>query len=153
MIARILWAGLFLTVCLAGGCVERRFVITSDPPGAIIYDENNLPIGATPVDKPFTYYGKYRFTLVKDGYQTTVVEEKASPPWYDFFPVDFVSENLIPFTFRDVRRVNAPMQPLQILPPEPVLKSAIDLRDYGRTIGAPLSATGVPLLPAGVGPP
>lgn len=143
MKSRILcWAGLLLAG-LAGGCVERRFVITSDPPGAIVYDENNIPIGATPVDKPFTYYGKYRFTLVKDGYQTMVVEENIRPPWYQYFLLDFLSENVIPYQFRDIRRMGAdtgyPLQPMQIVPPEPVLKSAEELRVFGRSVGAPVA--------------
>jgi len=129
----------FLAACCSSGCVERRFVITSSPPGAIVYDEKNIPIGATPVDKPFTYYGKYRFTLVKDGYQTTVIEENVKPPWYQFFLVDFISENVIPYRFRDVRRLGGdtgyPLQPLQIVAPEPVLQDADRLRERGRTIG------------------
>ncbi|MFO0964447.1 MAG: PEGA domain-containing protein [Gemmataceae bacterium] len=147
MNARIAWAGLALLLFFTGGCVERRFVITSDPPGAIVYDENNNPLGATPVDKPFTYYGKYRFTLVKDGHQTTVIEQDVKAPWYDVFLVDFVSENLLPFTLRDVHRIGGdtgvPLAPAQIPPPEPVLKSASDLRVFGRSIGVPLPASEV----------
>ena len=144
MNAKLCWAGLILAPLLIGGCVERRFVITSDPPGAVVFDENNNFLGATPVDKPFTYYGKYRFTLVKDGYQTTVVEQDVKAPWYDVFGIDFVSENLLPIRFQDVHRIGGdsgvPMAPAQIPPPEPVLKAASDLRVFGRSIGVPLPA-------------
>lgn len=143
---RFSWLGLLVLIAMVSGCVERRFVITSDPPGAIVYDEKGLPIGATPVDKPFTYYGKYRFTLVKDGYQTTVIEEDIRPPWYQYVPLDFFSENVIPFTFRDIRRLGAsngyPLQPLQIVPPEPVLEEAQRLRDRGRAMGTPGPVSG-----------
>src|SRR5262249_10209746 len=52
---------------LLTGCVERRFVITTEPPGAIVYDERGMPTGAAPTDRTFVYYGDYQFTLVKDG--------------------------------------------------------------------------------------
>src|SRR5581483_5232398 len=64
-ITRCVW--LCVAALCAGaltGCVERRYVITSDPPGAIVYC-NGRQIGATPVDDHFIYYGKYDFTLVK----------------------------------------------------------------------------------------
>src|SRR5262249_17261602 len=78
------------------GCRERRFGITSDPPGAIVYHNGN-PIGATPVDGQFTYYGTQSFTLVRDGHETVTVKERLSPPWYQYFPIDFLAENVWPF--------------------------------------------------------
>src|SRR5438046_197036 len=100
---RMRWALLSLMCSLGTGCVERRFVITTDPPGAIVYDWKDQPLSASPADSQFTYYGKYNFTLVKDGYETLRVEENVKAPWYGWFGVDFISENLIPFRFRDVR--------------------------------------------------
>src|SRR5438045_3581884 len=70
-----------LLAVLVSGCVERRYVVTSDPPGALVY-KNGQPIGTTPVDDTFVYYGKYHFTLVKDGYETLQVDENFSAPWY-----------------------------------------------------------------------
>src|SRR3954470_21547928 len=103
----------FVVLALAGlsGCVERRMVIISDPYGAIVYDEKNHSIGAAPVDHPFTYYGTYRFRLVKDSYETLVIEEKIRAPWYEWPGLDFISENLIPFTIRDVRYIRPTLQP------------------------------------------
>ena len=134
-----------LALVLLAGCVERRMVITTEPFGAVVYDENNQPIGATPADRPFTYYGKYRFTIVKDGYETMVVEQQVKSPWYEYFPLDFVSENLIPWTIRDVRRFHFRLCPAQVTPPEQVLQQATPLRERGKTIGTPL--------PGPVGPP
>src|SRR6478672_8516057 len=56
-------------LALLAGCVERRFVIESDPPGALVL-LNGQPLGTTPVDGYFTYYGNYRFTIIKDGFET-----------------------------------------------------------------------------------
>jgi hypothetical protein len=128
-------------LCAAGlsGCVERRFVISSEPFGAIVYDEKGQPVGASPADRQFTYYGKYRFTLVRDGYQTLIVEEQVKAPWYEYFPLDFIAENVIPFTIRDVRHFNYQLQPAQVVPAETVLEQAQQRRAYGKTKGVPLT--------------
>ncbi len=144
---------------LAGlaGCVERRMVIITDPPYAIVLDEKNQPIGASPVDRTFTYYGKYRFRLVKDGYETLIVEEKVRPPWYEYFPLDFIAENLLPFTLRDVRYFKYTLQPAQLVPAGTVLEQAEQLRARGKTIGTPLPETPppptTPVAPPGSIPP
>ena len=141
----------WLVTLLAGsglltGCVERRFVITTEPPGAIVYDEKNQPLGAAPADRGFTYYGTYQFTLVRDGYETQVVREKVRAPIYEWFLLDFVSENLIPWTIRDIRRFNYQLQPKQVVPPDAVKDKAEILRQRGLGIGIPL-----PNQPAGPG--
>ena len=145
--------GWFVVLILlsATGCVERRMVIATDPYGAIVYDEKNHPIGAAPVDRTFTFYGTYRFRLAKDGYETLVVEEKVRAPWYECFGLDFISENLIPWTIRDVRYFRYKLQPAQVVPMGAVLQQAQTLRDYGKTIGVPLPgpAGGLSDLPAG----
>lgn len=151
--------GLGLLLCALTGCVERRFIITTEPHGAIVYDEKGLPMGAAPADRTFTYYGKYRFTLVKDGCETVVVEENIRPPWYQWFLLDFVSENLIPFTLRDVRRFHYALPPRQVVPPEALLQEAGKLRQEGQAIGNPVAPATDPLLnpqappPVVVGPP
>ncbi len=93
------------------GCVQRRFVIESTPPGAKVY-VNNRAIGFTPCDLPFTYYGKYQFMLELDGYQTLVKEENIKAPWYQFPPIDFVAENVYPFKVSDIQRLHFDMMPM-----------------------------------------
>ena len=66
--------GFFLSLAVfLTGCVDRRFVVTTDPPGALVL-RNNAPIGFAPADDHFTYYGNYHFTLIKDGYETQLQE-------------------------------------------------------------------------------
>ena len=134
-------------LCLtsAVGCVERRFVIDSDPPGAMVLDESNRLIGFTPVDKTFVYYGKYQFKLVKDGYETLTVTEQVVPPWYERFLIDFVSENLVPINLRDIRRLQYKLCPSQVVPPEGLLQEAENMRARGRTIGEPLPPSATPI--------
>jgi hypothetical protein len=131
-------------VALSGatGCVERRMTIITDPfpdaSNAIVYDEKDQPIGGTPVDKPFTYYGKYRFRIAKDGYETLVVEQKVKSPWYEFPGLDFFAENVIPWIIRDVRTFRYELKPAQIRSPEQLLLEAQMLREYGKAIGEPM---------------
>src|SRR5580765_1566801 len=150
--ARLTFGSLLAWTVLIGlcGCVERRMVIVEPPgqAGAIVYDEKDQPIGASPVDKPFTYYGKYRFRIAKDGYETLVVEQKVRAPWYEFPGLDFVAENLIPWTIRDRREFRYELRPAQMKSPEQLLLEGQMLREYGKTIGEPLPEFAPP-----VGPP
>jgi PEGA domain len=136
------WVGVLLTTGLLAGCVERKYVITSDPPGAIVY-RNGEYLGATPVDDHFVYYGKYHFTLIKDGYETLQVDQPIPTPWYEFIGIDFLSENVWPFTVKDVRRFDYQLQPLQLPRTDEVMQRAEDLRQRGLQIG-PLPGTNPP---------
>lgn len=124
-----------VTVCagLLTGCVDRRFVITSDPPGALVL-RNGQPIGASPADDHFVYYGDEDFTLIKDGYETLHVKQKVPAPWYEYFGLDFVSENFWPFQIKDVRRFHYQMVPLQAVRSDELLHQAEVLRERGRMI-------------------
>lgn len=128
--------GLALAAGLSAGCVERRYVITSDPPGALVL-RNNQPIGTTPADDHFIYYGDYDFTLVKEGYQTLHVKQKIPAPWYQYFPLDFVTENLLPWQVTDVRRFHFVLQPQPTANPNQVLQEAQNLRNRGLSLGTP----------------
>jgi hypothetical protein len=124
----------FLAIVALAGCVERRFVIESDPPGALVL-MNGQPIGATPVDGHFLYYGKYQFTLIKDGYETLQVDECFQTPWYEFFPIDFVSENIYPGKIEDVRRPQVYRLSPKLQPrTDALLGQADQMRSQGRSL-------------------
>ena len=106
---------------LVAGCVQRRLTIRSNPPGAYVYVDN-YPIGVTPVSTDFVYYGKRNFRLVRDGFETLSVDQKIRTPWYEWFGLDFVSENLIPYDIRDEQTVNFQLTPQQV-PPIPQLQA------------------------------
>ena len=118
---RWLALGFALLMLSAVGCVEQRFIIITEPDGAIAWDYRNRPLSATPADMPFTYYGKYLFTLSKEGYETKVVEEQVRAPWYMLPGLDFVSENVLPWTIRDVRTFHYTLTPLQTMSLEDIL--------------------------------
>ena len=129
------------------GCVERQIIITTDPAAAVVFDEFGEGRSATPVDRTFTYYGKYRFKIVKDGFETLTVEEDIRAPWYEWLGLDFISENVVPWTIRDIRRFHYQLTPLQVVPPETVLQQGAILRERGKTIGTPLPGIPVPVPP------
>lgn len=133
---------LLLLTAAASGCVERRFVVTSDPPGALVY-RNGQAIGTTPVDDSFVYYGNYHFTLVKEGYETLQVDEKVRAPWYEYPPLDFFSENIWPFKIRDIQRPHYQMQPLQNVRHDDVLRQGSALRSRGQAL-TPFNPDSVP---------
>lgn len=121
--------------CLAllAGCVERRFIIESDPPGAMVYMDNQQ-LGQTPVDVPFVYYGTYQFTLVKDGFQTKTVRQELETPIYAYPPLDFAAENLYPGTLRYVKRFTYQLDPITAVVPDQIFAEADALRERGRAI-------------------
>lgn len=119
------------------GCVERRYVITSDPPGAVV-TRNGQPLGATPVDDHFVYYGKYNFTLIAEGHETLHVEQDITTPWYEVFPLDFFSENLIPWPITDVRRFHYRLEPRRQVQTDQLLNEANALRNRGRSVETPV---------------
>jgi hypothetical protein len=128
ILGTLLWAAL-------AGCVERRYVIYSDPPGAVVY-RNGQILGYEPADDFFTYYGKYDFTLVKEGYEIQNVQQDIKAPWYEFPGLDFISENLIPWRIIDRRVFNYQLQPRPVANPQQLLDEAQHLRNRGLGLGA-----------------
>ena len=84
-------AGLLFVLALSGGCVKRMLVIESDPPGAVVY-LNNQEVGTTPVSVPFKWYGTYDVRLEKEGYQTLNTEQSLEQPWWEHPGPDFFAE-------------------------------------------------------------
>jgi hypothetical protein len=126
---------LIAAVVVAGmsGCIEQRYVIESDPPGALVL-VNGQPLGITPVDGYFTYYGTYDFTLVKDGYETKAVRQKLAAPWYELPGVDFLTENVYPVKVEDVRRFRYTLDPLVQIREGDLLQQADQLRGRGKAV-------------------
>lgn len=144
---------LAICACLSG-CVRRRMTIRTSPPGALVYVDD-YEIGTSPVSHNFTYYGKRKIRLVKDGYETLTVMQSVPAPWYQIPPLDFVTENLIPGEIRHSRTFNYQLTPQMVVPTEELLQRAENLR-RGKGpagVGAPSSLVpGVRVSPAPAGP-
>lgn len=115
--------------------------IRSSPAGATVYVDDQQ-VGTTPVSTAYTYYGTRKIQLVKDGYETLTVKQNLRTPWYQIPPLDFFSENLVPYEFRDERIVDFEMQPQPVVPASELLGRANQLRQSttaGYTVPAPTS--------------
>jgi len=123
-------------VVAAAGCVQRRMTIRSNPPGALVYVDD-YQIGTTPVSNDFVYYGTRKIRLVKDGYETLTVRQPFPIPWYEVFPLDFVTENIWPWEIRDERVVDLAMTVAASTPPESVVARAEQARLAAGSLPAP----------------
>ena len=92
------------------GCVERRLIIKSNPPGADVYF-NNDHIGKTPVNFDFKWYWTHKVELKKEGYETVTNYEIIKAPPYMWIPFDLAAE-LLPFRIRDYRNFSYRLEPL-----------------------------------------
>lgn len=116
-----------LVVLSASGCVRRRLTVRSNPPGAMVYVDNQQ-IGTTPCAVDFTYYGTREIRLVKSGFETLTVNQPIPAPWYQVPPLDFFSDNLALRKIRDNRTVSYNLQPQIMTPVEEVLGRGEELR-------------------------
>lgn len=129
----------------ARGTVRRRLNVNSNPPGALVYVDNQQ-IGTTPCSVDFTYYGTREIRLIKPGFETLTVNQPIPPPWYQYVPLDFVSENLVATKIRDNRTVTYSLAPQLVIPTQELVGRANQLRqDTLQLPGVP--AIGVPIAP------
>jgi hypothetical protein len=112
---------LLAATTLSSGCVERRYTLRTNPPGALAI-VNGEEIGQTPVSAPFFYYGDREITLIRDGYETRTVIQPINAPWWDNLLTEFFTENLVPFHLRDEREFNYQLT-------QASMSQASDLRD------------------------
>lgn len=160
-----------VAVAVAGltGCVERRFRVETNPPGAFI-TVNNKPVGPSPVDVEFLYYGHYDILIQKEGFQTERVRQHIKAPWYAYPPIDLVAENFVPVEIQDYRTFVYELKPaiqpnLDLLKAEgeqyrqraaalpPPRYPDIDKEPRGPRTPPPPPETAPPLVPSPVLPP
>ncbi len=144
-----------LTAPPAQAIVRRRLNVNSNPPGALVYVDNQQ-IGTTPCSVDFTYYGTREIRLIKPGYETLTVNQPIPAPWYQYVPIDFVAENLVAMKIRDNRTVNYNLSPQLVVPPQELLSRADQLRQETLQYGAPTAGAPLPIgapAPFGAPPP
>jgi hypothetical protein len=128
---------LFLApLSLFSGCVERRYTVRTDPPGAIVI-VNGEDIGPSPASKSFVFYGDREITLMLDGYETKTVMQPIKAPWWDNLLTEFFTENLVPVSLRDEREFKYQMTPAQSPPQAELRDRAEALRSESRVLPKP----------------
>ncbi|GIW98120.1 MAG: hypothetical protein KatS3mg111_1453 [Pirellulaceae bacterium] len=152
----------FLLLALIGfialpGCVRRRLTVRTSPPGASVYVDHQY-IGTSPASTSTTYYGTREIEVVADGYRTEKVLRTFRPPWYQWPPLDFLTETLWPWEIRDQRVVDIQMVPMQLPATEELVARADSLRlQAAQGIATPILGQPVPTAspapPIGVSPP
>ena len=144
--------GLLLAAAVAigsgSGCVDRRFTVRTNVPGAQVY-RDGTPLGPAPVDARYDYTGYYEFRAVAPGYEPLVERVKFKAKWYDYPGLDLIAEVLWPFRIEDVRTVNLTLVPAIPVRTDELIRTADGRRAKGRS----LPPSSVPEDPAPVPPP
>ena len=97
-----------LCLALCSGCVRRTMTVTSEPPGALVY-MNNQEVGRTPFIREFTWYGTYDVQVRAEGFETLKTETPVIAPLWQWPPFDLFAE-LLPL--RDRRRIHYRLEPV-----------------------------------------
>jgi hypothetical protein len=127
---------LFASVLLAallGGCVERTLTVQSDPPGALVF-MNDQEVGRTPLTRRFIWYGYYDVQVRKEGYQTLNTTTSIIAPWWQWVPFDFVAE-LLPLRLEDSHLVSYTLKRLSNVQIDPE-----SIVDRGQVLGERLES-------------
>jgi PEGA domain len=125
-----------ITVLTAVGCVDRRFVVTSNVPGAQVTVDGEQ-LGPAPVDARYEYTGKREFRAYAPGFEPYVQLIGFEPRWYDYPGLDLFAEVFWPFRIEDVRRVHLELQPAQPVPVDQIQTAAEQLRGRGQALPPP----------------
>lgn len=122
-------------VLLTSSCrAERHLVFESEPTGAQVFLDGR-PVGHTPVRVRFESYGHRHVTLEHRGYRSYTAVMEVEIPWYSRFPMDYVTEVLLPFGWEDIHRLDVTLEARsgEVSQPdfEGVLRRAASLRQGG----------------------
>ena len=101
---------LALASLLAGCRGDRILRIESVPSGATVRLDDQV-IGRTPLEIDFEHYGQRRLALYKATYRTYSEPLILRAPWWARFPIDLVTEVILPLGLDDVREARIVLAP------------------------------------------
>ena len=110
-----------LVLCFSQGCIYRKLTIKTDPPGALVYLNDRL-MGESPLTHSFVWYGWYRVTVRKSGYERIEDRRKLTAPFYFWIPFDLVME-IMPFPITDAHTWSYTLYPISEVAPIPIPES------------------------------
>jgi hypothetical protein len=117
-----------LIVVATAGCVRRTIKITTEPPSARVF-LNDQEVGRSEVSTDFLWYGDYDVVIRKEGFETVHTNWDIKPPWYQSFPIDFFAEVLWPGRLHDKHSRHYLLEPAKTPTVEEVLERAVELRE------------------------
>lgn len=136
----------------AGGCRSRTIEITSEPPGALVW-LNDEQVGRTPLDVDFVHYGVYDVRLQLEGHQPLATAKAAAAPLIDQPGVDFFTQ---PFPGRSITRWHFVLEPLPELADQRGAEAALTQRARAvkQAAAQPSGTAGTPatVTPSGTSP-
>ena len=115
-------------VVLFPGCVRRTLTITTEPPQALVY-LNDQEVGRSAVTVDFLWYGDYDVIIRKEGYQTLKTNWDIKAPWYQIMPLDFFAEVLWPGQIHDQHTRHFALEPAVPPTQEELLERALETRE------------------------
>ncbi len=68
-------------------------------------------IGLTPLEVRFESYGHRHVRLQRRGYRSFSTVMNVETPWYSVFPLDYITELLLPFGWEDIHQLNVTLEP------------------------------------------
>lgn len=112
---------------LVPGCVRRTMKITTEPPNALVY-LNDQEVGRSEVSVDFLWYGDYDVVIRKEGYETLKTHWEVKAPWYQQIPFDFFAEVLWPGNIHDMHARHFVLEPQSLPTEEELMDRAAELR-------------------------
>ncbi len=124
------WIWPALAAGLLSGCVERLVAVRTDPPGATLYVDGEKA-GETPCEVRYVWYGTREIALERRGFMSVRESVVLRPPWWQIFPLDFVTDVLLPFTVTDRVELEYVLRPApaSAAEREEALRRAAELRE------------------------
>ena len=105
-----LWRPLALLTLVAACSPTRTFTVRSNPAGADVRIDG-AAAGTTPVTVPFEHYGTRRVTLYLENYLVWSEAVAIEAPWWGTFPLDLITDNLVPWRLSDEHEVAVALTP------------------------------------------
>jgi hypothetical protein len=81
--------GLAGVMVLAGGCARRTIEVTSEPPGALVW-MNDQEVGRTPLETDFKFFGTYDVRVALEGYEPVWMPARVDSPWFEKPGIDLL---------------------------------------------------------------
>ena len=129
-----------MVIMLGAGCIERKFVIITSPADSEIYLDGkymgnskliNPKDGKTGrIDIPFVYYAQREIVVKNKNYETRREYLKPTTPWFDFFPIDFFAEVLLPYTLKVQFVYRIDLNEYDDINAEDLYDKSEEMRDY-----------------------